>query len=428
MKSYFSFKTISGTFLANLFIQAITIIQGIVLARFLGPEGRGEFAAIILWPSFFAGIFSFGLYTGIGTIAAKVKNLEILFPSVIISSLVTGFIGSLITFVCIPFLLGENGEELVDITRIFAIFIILNHTARNLLAVEHGAGNFKKFNILRSIVNPIYLALLLILVLFNKASIETFILALLIANVIVVVCIISMIKNLSFEKPAYSLKKVFIKSFSFGVADIAIPVYQYLDKAILLWMLGTISLGYYTVALTASGVISVLAQSIATISFTQIASNKNSVDKIVKVFRLTFVGYLLLGFLLALVLPYLIPMIYGKDFSHAIYPAIILILASFFQGQGYILEQSLRGAGKAFVGLEARLASIIIMLVFGYFFSISLGLIGVVFAFVIAQLLFLVIIANRYIKILKPNITLIPNKKDLLDLFNSISRNLKVGL
>jgi O-antigen/teichoic acid export membrane protein len=44
------------TFLTNLAIQGCNVITGVLTARILQPEGRGELAAIILWPSILAGL------------------------------------------------------------------------------------------------------------------------------------------------------------------------------------------------------------------------------------------------------------------------------------------------------------------------------------------------------------------------------------
>jgi O-antigen/teichoic acid export membrane protein len=43
-------SAIANVALANGFVLGVNVLTGVVTARFLGPQGRGEFAAIILWP------------------------------------------------------------------------------------------------------------------------------------------------------------------------------------------------------------------------------------------------------------------------------------------------------------------------------------------------------------------------------------------
>ena len=45
---------IGASLAASVGIQAVNVFTGILLARGLGPEGRGEFAAVILWPTVLA--------------------------------------------------------------------------------------------------------------------------------------------------------------------------------------------------------------------------------------------------------------------------------------------------------------------------------------------------------------------------------------
>ena len=49
------------TLLANVLILGVNFGTGIITARLLGPVGRGEQAAIILWPQFLAYALTLGL-------------------------------------------------------------------------------------------------------------------------------------------------------------------------------------------------------------------------------------------------------------------------------------------------------------------------------------------------------------------------------
>ena len=46
---------------ASVAIQGLNVLTGIVLARTLGPAGRGELAAVMLWPSILAAVGSLGV-------------------------------------------------------------------------------------------------------------------------------------------------------------------------------------------------------------------------------------------------------------------------------------------------------------------------------------------------------------------------------
>ena len=54
-------SSVSFVFLANIMIQVGNFTCGLVTARAMGPVGRGELAAMIMWPQFFAYALSLGI-------------------------------------------------------------------------------------------------------------------------------------------------------------------------------------------------------------------------------------------------------------------------------------------------------------------------------------------------------------------------------
>src|SRR4029079_13570219 len=63
-----------STFGTNIAIQLCTIMQGILLARLLGPTGRGQFAAATLWPTIFAGVGGLGLTVALARRSARMQD------------------------------------------------------------------------------------------------------------------------------------------------------------------------------------------------------------------------------------------------------------------------------------------------------------------------------------------------------------------
>ena len=49
------------TFVTQILIIFVTLATGVITARFLGPAGRGEQAAVLLWPDFLGNAFALGI-------------------------------------------------------------------------------------------------------------------------------------------------------------------------------------------------------------------------------------------------------------------------------------------------------------------------------------------------------------------------------
>ncbi|MBU5220979.1 hypothetical protein KQH89_00575, partial [Vibrio cholerae] len=61
----------------------------------------------------------------------------------------------------------------------------------------------------------------------------------------------------------------------------------------------------------------------------------------------------------ALLLPLLIPIVYGKEYIPSIIPAEILIIYTFVRGQSMIIRNSINGYGKTFINTTTEIISTI---------------------------------------------------------------------
>jgi O-antigen/teichoic acid export membrane protein len=112
---------------------------------------------------------------------------------------------------------------------------------------------------------------------------------------------------------------------------------------------------------------------------------------VARMFRFTAWTWLLAGLGVAAVIPIMLPLLYGAAFRPAIGPAILLIPAAALMGQASILEESMRAQGRAFIGLEARGAGLLVMLVVGILLAPIMGIFGVVFAMIGSQVVVLLV-------------------------------------
>lgn len=382
-------KAFVGTFGTSVLIQGCTVLQGIIIARLLGPVGRGEYAAVILWPMMFAGLGIFGCNIAIARVSAKVDDHGAIIRTAIVLAFITSAFSSLVCFMALPWLMPQAESHLVSLARLFILFIPLNHLSLNIIAVDQGSGNFKNFNFTRAILNPSYVIILVCLWLLGIREVRWFAIALLVATITaVVVQLFLAVRRQSFIGKLYSPVKLVKQSIHFGLAGAAQPLYLQADKAILLWLLGAENLGLYVVALSASAVIGSITNSAAMVSFTAAAQVKRGegFDKIAKTFRLSALLWLVFGGILAIAMPLLLPLVYGSEFASAVNPARLLIIGSAFAGHANLLDQNMRGQGRAFIGLEGRIMGLIVILTVGLVSTRWLGMTGMCLAFIFGQL------------------------------------------
>lgn len=122
-----------------------------------------------------------------------------------------------------------------------------------------------------------------------------------------------------------------------------------IDQILMGMLLPAQYLGLYVVAVSWSGIGSVLTNSISTILFPRISSDtslEQSRTRMLRVVRLTTVISLIWTIFHLLVTPFVIPLIFGSDFRAAVPAALILVLTAPIQQLDSVLSSGLRGIGK----------------------------------------------------------------------------------
>src|SRR5437660_76703 len=227
--------------------------------------------------------------------------------------------------------------------------------------------------------------------------------------------------------PMEPVKAIFREALPYGFAGLLNPLTQSADKALLLYLLGTTQLGFYAVALTAASVVNSLAGAAGIVSFgmsTQ-AKDREGFDRVARMFRFTAWTWLLAGVAVGVIIPIVLPLLYGAAFRPAVRPAILLIPAAALAGQASILEESMRAKGRAFIGLEARAAGLLVMVAAGWLLAPVFGILGVVFAAIGSQAIILTVMtfAARWHFHRACLTAVLPRMSDLLELKRRLLRS-----
>jgi antigen flippase len=387
-------REFASTLITNIVIQACTVVQGILVARLLGPAGRGQFAAAILWPGLFAAMGGMGVSVALARRAGRAPDLARVIRTGLVLTLLTGTVVAVLCAAAIPWLLPGNDTVVRNAAYVFVPFIIFNQVSLAMIAIDQGAGWFAQMNWTRLIVNPVYLLFVVVLWFTGVRDVGWFVVGLLIANAAVAFARVSLaVQRAPVPGPMEPVNAVFREALPFGFAGLLNPLAASADKALLLYLLGTAQLGFYTVALTAASVVNSLAGAAGTVSFGMSAQVKDreGFDRVARMFRFTAWTWLLAGLGVAVIIPIVLPLLYGAVFRPAIWPAILLIPAAALTGQASILEESMRAQGRAFVGLEARAAGLVVMIAMGWLLAPVVGIYGVVFAAIGSQAIVLIV-------------------------------------
>ena len=184
------------------------------------------------------------------------------------------------------------------------------------------------------------------------------------------------------------------------------------------------------VALSASGVIDSVTSASGRVIFTITAQTEknHNFELVAKIFRISALLWIFLGMILIVILPIVLPVVFGSDFQEAVNPARLLVIGMAFSGLANLLVQALQGQGRAFAGLEGRLAGLAVMTLFGVILAKRYLLSGMCVAFIAGQGIYLMIVIIitylHYDRKLHP-LSLVPTSTDIKYIYSMIQKYLR---
>jgi O-antigen/teichoic acid export membrane protein len=420
------------TFLARLLILVGNVVTGIITARSLGPEGRGELAAMTLWPAFLAYSMTFGLPSALlYNLKRYPSKRQGTFSAALILSLALGLISMLIGIVFVPVWLSQYSPEIIQFSQWFMLLTPTTMVAAILVASLEADSDFTTANKFSYLCAFSALPVLLTLAYANLLNPFTAALAYSLPTIPIFLWVL-IITWRRFRPTWRSLNESYRPLFNYGLRSYGIDLIgtfsTKVDQILVVGLLTPASMGMYVVALSLSRLLNVFHSSVTTVLFPKTAggSLKEVVNITGQVARINATLELLAGTAVVISAPILLNLFYGSRFDGAIPVFQILVVEVILGGTAEVLAQAFMALGRPeIVTLSQGIglgASIPLMLLFIPRF----GIVGAGIALICSTVVRLTVIIRCYPIVLKvPPPDLKPTRGDYYYLVNAIrSRNI----
>jgi len=389
--------TILRTSATNLLVMALSTLTSIATARMFGVVGKGEFSAILLWPTLLAGIVSFGLPTSlIYNVKRHAGKESELIRTGFLFQLPVAAVTGCIAWIFMPFWLGGYPEPVVAAARWYAVCMLPILLAINLLsALAQSIGRFRVYNGVRLYVPLLNLAGLLALWAAGNLSLTSAAGVFLATSAAVVAAAVySLRESLKINwlrglRDRFAAKALLgYGSKVFGV-ELLGTVYAQFDKLVILSMLSARELGLYTVVYALSRVFNAVQTAITSVVFPKVTGQDNSVilATVGRAFRLTMLLMALAAVPCMLIGRTLMGLLFGEPFLDASAAFYILSVECIVGGGAWILASAFNAMGRP--GLVLIRQIIALAATVGLFFALvpSYGLNGIAAALLIGALI-----------------------------------------
>jgi len=342
----------SKVLFSSVCMMVLNMGTGVLVARFLGPEGRGEQAAMIMWPQFIAFTLTFGIPSSLVYYYKKNKPYaaEYFTVSLIMAALL-GVVSATVGIFMVPRFLSEYSASVILYAQISMLLCPIVLLSTYMSSALQAYDNYRLLNLSKTSGPFISLVLIFLLVATGQVTPMLTATAYLVSGLpiaaFVLYVLIKQIR-LSFRNLKCRSKEL----FSYGIRAYAIDVLgtisMQLDQILVVAMLTPTQMGYYSVALALSKLPKIIQTTIVTVLFPKASGNDE--QTVLRMTLLSFrIGVFITGlFCIAAVFlsSFAIELLYGQEFLNAVTTVQILLVREIVASGVSIMIQFYMANGK----------------------------------------------------------------------------------
>ncbi len=353
------------TILTSLLIQFANVISGIVLARSLGPAGRGILTAAMLFGPLLASIGGLGIADALVYHSGRVGGAK---SPALITALCIGTVQSLILVLAglaiVPALLRAPSHPAASLALAYLTIIPLFPLSQYPLAVLQGRLRIAQFNLVRASVPLVYTVTLVLLWRLGAMTVGAALAASLGSTGVACILALAAAVGFSTHRASFTVARELLgyglRAHSGNLATILVAQ---IDLLMLTAMVPSRDLGYYTVATSAAMTASLIPAAASMVLFPTFANQSaEAIPRALARFLLWGMGgALVLTAGLVLVVPWAVVPVYGPAFRAAAPLGLILVPGYAIRGASQMLVAILRGSGTPMSASAGQIVGLVVL-------------------------------------------------------------------
>jgi O-antigen/teichoic acid export membrane protein len=266
---------LSLSFTASATVQILNVLTGILLARALGPSGRGELTAVLLWPLALSIVGSLGVSEAATYYAARGRaSTGTLLGTTMAVGLLQSLVLAVLGFVILPFVLSGHGAGMINSARLFLAVIPLSLVTLSLMGLLNGLQRFAAFHCLRVLVIGGTAAGLIGVQAIGHLTVRAAVLVYLAANLVTFLAAYWVVVNRA-ARPMRVERALVRDLLTFGVkshsSNVPSMLNERLDQLVISMFLAPVRLGLYAVAVTMTSVTNLIGASVSYVALPAVA-------------------------------------------------------------------------------------------------------------------------------------------------------------
>jgi O-antigen/teichoic acid export membrane protein len=353
----------------NLALAATTAVTGIVTARLLGPEGRGQLATILLWPSALITLVGWGLPEAFTYFSGRSSGrLGALTRLALACAAVQGALVFLAALLLFPFLLAKQGTGVIALALGVALSAPVWIASTYLQAILQGCNAIQAWNCSR-LMGPAIQALgVALLAVAGSRTLAGTVAVVALGNLVALLGALRALGRMAdrSQPAAWDLLRP-VTGYGSRILPATASSFasSRMDLMMMTCFLSPAQIGYYVAAASLTRVLTAPSQAFGSVMLPQVTRAPGSAAAgvlIRGVVQRTLGVIVPIVGLMYLAMPALLTRLYGEDFRHGALTARILLLAIVALSTKEILHNALRGLNRPLGCSLAEVAGAVISL------------------------------------------------------------------
>lgn len=351
--------------LGKIITTGLGLLITVLLTRYLGPAGYGEYTFVLVFVTMFGSIADWGLYlVGVNEVSKYKEEESKIAGNILSIRLFLALIAAFFANVVIRVL--PHSPAMESLIFIGSLFIVIFSLKTSLQIIFNARLKMEYWAISELAANLVGLALALYLIM-NNASVDGFVWAMnfgQLASLIVAYIFASRLLKLQILFDSKVARRIIKEALPVGALLVVFSIYNRLDIIILGYAKGSEAVGFYGAAYKIYDVLvmgaAYFANAILPI-FSRLAFK--DMDRFGKIYAKSFVALFVMGFFVAvfnlILAPLAIFVIGGSEFEPAVLALRILSLAVFVSYFNHLNGYAIISMGKQWYSLIIAVVALI---------------------------------------------------------------------
>lgn len=388
---------------SNVFALAITFINGMVLARCLGPEGKGLLAALVVYPALFVGLAEMGIrQASVYFLGNKVYSEQEIVSVLSLLLVVSSCFGIAVcggVFISI-----HSSKFTLPMILLSLLTIPLQLVASYSSGVFLGKGQISRFSNVQWMSEAAKFAVTLVLVLLVGLKVFGALIAIVVGCCIVAFYAIWLVSRTAVINLKFNIsiiKSMLRVGIVYAISLFILQMNYKIDIALMERLSTTKEIGQYTLGVSIVELLWQLPSAIGVVVFSRSSNAENSKDfsrNASKLMRVSLLAVVFGAVVCILSAKFIVPAVYGVAFLPSV--DVIRLLAPGIVAFTIIkvLNMDMAGKGKPMAVMYAALPSLLLNIVLNYMWIPTHGAKGAALAstcsYSIAGVLYLFVYAK----------------------------------